>query len=112
MRVGVVGRACALSHDGQTPTGKYKVPGPTLLRVVDLYVKEGRGGRALKSQIPCLSPLNMTPVRRVGEAASHSAPQARWRHYFEARSWRTVYWTSAGADNSGSHHCRVERSPG
>ena len=67
MRVGVVGRACALSHDGQTPTGKYKVPGPTLLRVVDLYVKEGRGGRALKSQIPCLSPLNMTPVRRVGK---------------------------------------------
>ena len=34
----------AAAHDGQTPTGKYKVPGWTpLLRVVELYVKEGRG---------------------------------------------------------------------
>ena len=42
--------------------------GPRLLRVVDLYVKED-GGRASR-EIPCLSPLNMTPVGRVSKAAS------------------------------------------
>ena len=57
--------------------------------------------------MPGLSPLQTTPMRRAtagtgGEAARQSAPRARWRHFFEVRSSRTVHLTSAGADHRGA----------